>query len=549
MKKQLIIVFKFLALGFISTLLLSGCEKEKAHSLETTLKKSGFTYCTPNYINTFNPQLVDSGVTVDTLSVQLFDRLLSFDPTSLKPVPSLAKSWSISDDGTLYTFNLRDNVHFHHTRWFTPTHPLNADDVVYSFNRILKKSHPYHARSGGKYPWFEAMGLTELILDVRAIDEHQVQFTLAHPDNTFLTNLATRHAIITSKEYGEHLLKTKDYSAFDQKPIGTGPFQFDIYHPGSDIRLIRHDGYWKENAKMHQVVINLSPFGVGEYTKLLSGDCDVIAQTNANYLPLLQSNNNLTIKSQEGMNLAFLALNTAQPLLRDKAVRQAINLAIDKAHILSSVYSGTATPADSILSPYSWAYLPDTDKNNTAKTELAKALLSTTKEHLRPLSLWYSSTSKPYNPSPKKMAELIQADLRKIGLDVQLRIDSRPGIVKNINDEQQDLILTGWIPDTNDPNNFFKPLLTCSAIKHGLNYANWCNPEFDALIDQTILSTSPLQRLNFFHQAQNILRNEVPIIPLAHGVQFEAYNNSINGIKMGPFGILNFTSVYRSNLK
>lgn len=547
MKRDLIIAFKYLMLYLFTGLALAGCEKENTQILEIELKQSGFTYCTPNYISTFNPQLVDAGLAVDTLSVQLFDRLLSFDPATLQPAPSVAKSWEISTDGRVYVFNLQENIQFHHTDWFTPTRTLNAEDVAYSFNRILKKSHPYHFRSGGKYPWFEAMGLTELIIDVKAVNKHQVQFTLLHPDNTFLTNLATRYAIITSKEYGESLVRSKDFRNFDQKPIGTGPFKFDAYHQGSDIRLIRHNDYWKEKAKMQQVVINLSPFGVGEYTKVLSGDCDIIAEANASHLSLLQSNNNLTIKSQEGMNLAFLAINTTQPLLRDRRVRQAINLAIDKAHILSSVYFGAAAPANSVLSPFSWAYLPTPEREHNNDIEQAKKLLARVEEPLRPLSLWYSVIPKPYNPNPKKMAELIQTDLRKIGLQVTLHIGSTPTF--NGDKKQQDLILTGWLPNSNNPNNFFKPLLTCQAIEHGLNYANWCHSIFDALIDQALITKSDAQRIELFNNAQIILRNELPIIPLAHGVQFEAYNNSINGVRMGPFGILDFTSIYRSDHK
>lgn len=514
--------------------------------LEEELKQSGFTYCTPNYVSTFNPQLVDAGLAVDTLSVQLFDRLLSFDPATLEPIPSVAKSWHISDDGTVYTFTLEENIAFHSTEWFTPSRTLNAEDVAYSFNRVLQRSHPYHRISGGNYPWFEAMGLTELITKVVALDEHRVQFTLLHPDNTFLTNLATRYTIISSKEYAESLLSAKQPQLFDQKPIGTGPFRFDAYHQGSDIRLLRHNGYWKESAKMQQVVINLSPFGFGEYAKVLSGDCDIIAEANASHLSLLQSNNNLTIKSQEGMNLAFLAINTTQPLLRDRRVRQAINLAIDKQHILSSVYFGAATPANSILSPFSWAYLPTAEDEQDIDIEKAKQLLAEVEEPLRPLSLWYSVIPKAYNPNPKKMAELIQADLSKIGLEVTLHIDSTP---MHSASQQQDLTLTGWLPNSNNPNSFFKPLLTCQAIEHGLNYANWCHAIFDALIDQTQLTKSDQQRIELFHNAQRLLHNELPIIPLAHGVQFEAYNNSINGVRMGPFGILDFTSIYRSNQK
>ncbi len=139
---------RLLIAGF--TLLgLLGC-KEPSHDI--AIKKQGFVYCGQDTPTTLNPQLTDGGLTAETLSAQIFDRLLLLDPISHKPLPDLAKSWTISDDGLVYTFKLRDNVPFQHTTWFTPTRPMNADDVVFSFERIIDPDHPFHNISGGRYP-------------------------------------------------------------------------------------------------------------------------------------------------------------------------------------------------------------------------------------------------------------------------------------------------------------------------------------------------------------------------------------------------------------
>jgi len=537
-------------LGLLCALFLSGCHKDEAVAYIQHLKQSGFTYCEPGYIKTFNPQMVDSGITVDTLSVQLFNRLLDFDPASLTPVPSLAKKWTISQDKKVYTFTLREDVSFHTTPWFTPTRHLNAQDVVFSFNRILDKNNPYHDVSGGKYPWFESMGLTQLISRVTAIDNTHVAFTLTHPDNTFLANIATRYAIISSLEYAQQRLAEKQSLKYDQFPVGTGPFKFASYKPNSEIRLIRNDQYWKEKAKMQQVVINTSPFGLGGYIKVIAGDCDIITKVNTSHLKLLQSNDNLTIKRQEGINLAYLAINTQHPLLKYQKVRQAINLAINKTNILKSVYLGSATITDTVLSPFSWAYLPEESSSlPTQRLIYAKKLLNSVNLPLKPLHLWYSPVPQNYNPNPEKMAELIQADLEKIGLSIILH----SGIPQHRSRQNKklplDLVLTGWQPNTNEPNSFFNPLLTCAAVKGGLNYSQWCDYLFDLNVYLSQLATKPTEQQHYFNQMQGILRNQLPLIPIAHGMQLEVSNNSITGIRIGPFGILDFTSIYRRNEK
>src|SRR5690606_26832549 len=104
------------------------------------IRNSGFVYCVSGQVNTFNPQKASSGLIVDTLAAQLYDRLLDVDPYTYRLVPQLAESWEVLDNGATYRFRLRDDVAFQHTPWFTPTRKLNADDVVFTFQRILDRN-------------------------------------------------------------------------------------------------------------------------------------------------------------------------------------------------------------------------------------------------------------------------------------------------------------------------------------------------------------------------------------------------------------------------
>lgn len=116
------------------------------------IRDSGFVYCVSGQVNTFNPQKVSSGLIVDTLAAQLYDRLLDVDPYTYRLVPELAESWEVLDNGATYRFHLRNNVPFQTTAWFKPTRNFNADDVIFTFGRIFNRDHPWHNVNGSSFP-------------------------------------------------------------------------------------------------------------------------------------------------------------------------------------------------------------------------------------------------------------------------------------------------------------------------------------------------------------------------------------------------------------
>ncbi|MFC1507870.1 ABC transporter substrate-binding protein, partial [Pseudomonadota bacterium] len=342
-----------LLLACFSLLGLLGCSEPQQDS---NTRSRGFVYCGQDTPTTFNPQLTDGGLTVDTLAAQIFDRLLLLDPVSHQPLPGLARSWSVSDDGLEYTFALRKGIEFQSTDWFKPSRQLNAQDVIFSFKRVIEPNHPFHKVSGGRYPWFESLDFSRLIEDIQALDSHTVKFTLNRPDNTFLSNLATSYAVIYSQEYGQQLFKAGQLNQLDMKPIGTGPFYLDQYTPNDLIRLKRHWGYWQGAAPMEQIVFDISSRGTGTLAKLLSHECDVLSSPLASQLPVITDNPEFELMAQTGMNVAFLAINNNKPVLQDLRIRKAISLAINRENLLNSVYYGTGTKAKSLLPPLSWAY-------------------------------------------------------------------------------------------------------------------------------------------------------------------------------------------------
>tara|TARA_Y100001960_G_scaffold331465_1_gene428563 strand:- start:1036 stop:2649 length:1614 start_codon:yes stop_codon:yes gene_type:complete len=533
-------VFIQLTLGLFSLSLLSGCGEAIDHN---KIRQQGFVYCGQGGPDTFNPQLTDSGITPETLSPQIFDTLLTIDPQTFEPIPNLATSWKVNKAGTEYTFTLRNNVTFQTTPWFTPSRSLTGDDVVFSFRRIVDSSHPFHYVGGGLYPWFNGIDFQNLLVDVVALSKDKVRFTLSRPDNSFLSNIATSHAVIHSKEYANQLELMDEKGMLDSHPIGTGPFYLSEYQINDFIRLKRHDNYWQGKAKMKQVVFDISNRGTGTLAKMLREECDILNAPLSSQLPIIEQREDIKLTAKPAMNISFVAVNTLHPALNDSRVRKALNYAINRQNILDSVYYGTGSQAYSVLPPSSWAYQKDTTQlrydRNYAIALLREAGYS------KGLELTMSVPLEPraYNPSPRKTAELIQANLADVGIKLNLMTDDR--YTRTDLDHTVDLYLTGWIANTGDPDSFFRPLLSCDSKRVGLNVSSWCNPDFDFLLDLALEVDKKRYRLNLYKQAQNILNEEFPVIPLNHGMQLQAQHYSLEGFRVSPFNAQPFDNVER----
>ncbi|MGC7979548.1 peptide ABC transporter substrate-binding protein SapA, partial [Salmonella enterica] len=241
--------------GLLSSQATAATAPEQTASAD--IRDSGFVYCVSGPVNTFNPQKASSGLIVDTLAAQLYDRLLDVDPYTYRLVPELAESWEVLDNGATYRFHLRRDVSFQKTAWFTPTRKLNADDVVFTFQRIFDRRHPWHNINGSSFPYFDSLQFADNVKSVRKLDNNTVEFRLTQPDASFLWHLATHYASVMSAEYAAQLSRKDRQELLDRQPVGTGPFQLSEYRAGQFIRLQRHDGFWRGKPLMPQVVVDL----------------------------------------------------------------------------------------------------------------------------------------------------------------------------------------------------------------------------------------------------------------------------------------------------
>jgi cationic peptide transport system substrate-binding protein len=508
------------------------------------IRDSGFVYCVSGQVNTFNPQKAGSGLIVDTLAAQIYDRLLDVDPYTYRLVPELAESWEVLDNGATYRFHLRSGVQFQKTAWFKPTRALDADDVVFTFQRIFNRNHPWHSVNGSSFPYFDSLQFADSVESVRKLDDRTVEFRLKRPDASFLWHLATHYASVMSAEYAANLTNIGKQELMDRQPVGTGPYQLDEYRAGQFIRLQRHPTFWRGEPLMPQVVVDLGSGGTGRLSKLLTGECDVLAWPAASQLPILRDDPRLRLTLRPGMNIAYLAFNTDKPPMNNPAVRHALALAINNQRLMQSIYYGTAETAASILPRASWAYDNDakiTEYNPAKAREQLKALGL---ENMT-LHLWVPTTSQAWNPSPLKTAELIQADMAQIGVKVVIVPVEGRFQEARLMDMNHDLTLTGWATDSNDPDSFFRPLLSCAAIGSQTNFAHWCNREFDDVLRKALSSQQLASRIDAYDEAQQMLAKELPVLPLASSLRLQAYRYDIKGLVLSPFGNASFAGVSR----
>lgn len=529
----------------LSAGLLSGlAQAAPVPPADRDIRDSGFVYCVNGQVNTFNPQKASSGLIVDTLAAQLYDRLLDVDPYTYRLVPELAESWEVLDNGATYRFHLRNDVAFQTTAWFTPTRKLNADDVIFTFQRIFDRKHPWHNINGSSFPYFDSLQFADSVQSVRKIDNRTVEFRLRQPDASFLWHLATHYASVMSAEYAANLAKNDRQEQLDRQPVGTGPFQLSDYRSGQYIRLQRHEKFWRGTPLMPQVVVDLGSGGTGRLSKLLTGECDVLAWPAASQLTSLRDDPRLRLTLRPGMNIAYLAFNTDKPPLNNPQVRHALALAINNQRLMQSIYYGTAETAASILPRASWAY--DNDAKITEyNPDKARAQLKALGHENLSLQLWVPTSSQAWNPSPLKTAELLQADMAQIGVTVKIVPVEGRFQEARLMDMNHDLTLSGWSTDSNDPDSFFRPLLSCAAIESQTNFAHWCNREFDSVLQKALLSQQLASRIDAYDEAQTILARELPVLPLASSLRLQAYRYDMKGLVLSPFGNASFAGVSR----
>lgn len=532
-----------------------------APKIPLPLLETSVIYCTQAEGFSFNPQRADAGSNMNVVTEQIFDKLVEFDPNTNRILPALAERFELSEDGLTMTFHLRRNVNFHRTAWFTPTRQLNAEDVVFSLNRMMGKNMELSERNTAEqeslaryqinqqiaeathFPYFDSTRLKNRIDRVVATNPYTVKIQLSEPYPALVDHLASQYAVILSKEYALQLNADENLLQLDRLPVGTGSYQVESYVQNDHVRLKPNPTYWGKRAKVKNMIVDFSTSGTGRMAKFLNGECDVAAFPEPSQLSMAKKHS--VVSRNVGANLAFLAFNVQSPKMKNIALREHIARGINRGRLVRTLFYGGAERADNVLPS---ALLSNSARNGYPylPRPIGKLLDGTDR-----LQLWVVDEKRVYNPHPLKMAELIRADLARLGIQLNVRQVSRAYLVQQLekNEADYDLILSGWLANNFDLDSFLYPILSCKVQQSVTNLSNWCNPEFDVLLNQAQLSQDWNEQRELYRQAELLLQKELPILPLVNANRLLLVSDKLRPVPISHFGQVKLSAIERKTVR
>jgi len=500
-------------------------------------------FCSEGSPENFYPGVNTTGTSFDANS-QIYSRIVDFDRGTTKVVPGLAEKWDISADGLTYTFTLRKGVKWHNHRAWKPTRDMNADDIMFMLERQGKEDNPYFKVTSSNHSYYNDMGMAKLIKSIQKVDDYTVRITLNKPEAPFLSNLAMEYAGVQSKEYADAMMKAGTPEKIDQEPIGTGPFYLVQYQKDAVIRYKAFPQFWGGKAKIDDLVFSITPDASVRWAKLQKNECQIMPYPNPADLDAIRKDPNVVVLEQPGLNIGFLAYNTTKKPFDDVRVRKAINMAIDKKAIIDGVYLTTGVAAKNPIPPTQWSY-NDAIKDDPFDPAAAKKLLA---EAGYPngfeTDLWAMPVQRPYNPNAKRIAELMQADLAKIGVKAEIKSYEWGEYRKRMQAGEHQAGMLGWTGDNGDPDNFLASLLGCESAKsNGSNVAKFCYQPYEDLIQKAKVVSNQAERQKLYEQAQVIFKQQAPWFTIAHAVQLKPVRKEVVDFKLSPFGRHTFYGV------
>jgi peptide/nickel transport system substrate-binding protein len=469
------------------------------------------------------------------IAANLFEGLVRFNDGTLEIGPALAESWSISDEGLTYRFNLRSDVKFHDGTRF------NAEAVRFHFERILRDDHPFHDTGPFPLAFFFSS-----IQQIEAEDDFTVVFRLDEPFAPLLSNLASPSGLIVSpaavKKWG------KD---FGRHPVGTGPFVFEEWNANQAVRIRRNDAYWDGDAKLREVIFRPLTDENARLTELLAGGCDLVVEVPPDIVTNFRKDPNFQTLEAAGPHLWFLIFNLKEGPFTDVRLRRAVNLAINKQALVHDLLQDTATvPAGPIPEAFKWASDPELQPY-PYDPEKARRLVREVGKGGATLTL-YATEGGSGMLAPRQMAAAIQADLAKVGLQVRIESFEWNTFLSRVNaglEGKADMAEMAWM--VNDPDTLPFLALRSEAWpdKGGFNSGYYSNPQVDELLANARSSADAIERGRLYRQVDRIVHDDAPWAFIASWKQNAVATANLHGLKLQPSFLFLLKDAWKDSTK
>lgn len=448
------------------------------------------------YTGTYESQVINS----------VCDTLVAYKMDLTEIVPNLATEWTVSDDGLTYTFKLRDDVYFQPGK-FQDGRKMTAEDIKYSLERSNKES---------------AMNRLDMLDHCEVVSDTEVKAILKSPNSVFLTALTDAGNVIVPKEEVEGW-----GDEFNTHLVGTGPFALKEFKMDQETVLVRNDKYWAATPYLDGLTFKVITDPNQAANALKTGEIDIANSITGEAVQLVRDDPKLKLQQTPGLHIAYLYMNQVNGPTKDKKVRDAILMGINRDDLVKGVYQyGEAQAASIPLPPDSWGYdaaladlIPKYDPEG-AKKLLAEAGYPDGFE----MNLYISNT-----PARVKMATIMQQYL-KTNLNIDLKINTAEWGTFSETASSGNADIYGmswtWYPD---PFFFLNKLFYSKEIGALGNGAGFNNPDVDKLLEDALTETDQTKRADMYKQALKIIVDQSPMLVYANEFVTDGMSPKVQG--------------------
>ena len=437
----------------------------------------------------------------------IYDCLVLYDLGATTIRPGLAESWEISDDGLVYTFNLRQGVNFHDGA------PFNADAVVTWYNSV-DEGAPDSQYDATRMVYI-ADFITDWVDSVEAVDEFTVRMTLPKPYSPLLANLAIPIASIVSPT-----AIAAGLDSVSVNPSGTGAFRLarpEDWTRDSQLVLEANPDYWGGAPKVEQFIIKIVPEGSTRLQQVETGELDVAWALNPEDVERARENPDLVVVEDAGLNTNAVHLDVMQEPFTSKEVRQALNYAVNKEELSEGLYNGNMVTAGGVLPPVDWAYNPDLRSYPYDPDRARELLTEAGYDEGNPLTFTFMAYTIPrgYNPVGDRLATAIQEYWSDIGVQADIQTAEWTQYRDDRRAHKYQCSLAGWQGDNGDPDNFLYTFFSSASIG-AENYSRYENPEVDDLLNQAKEISGQEERKALYQKAEQLIVDDAPWVFLGY---------------------------------
>ena len=464
----------------------------------------------------------------ERVAVQIHDRLLTRDANG-NIIGNLAYDWEVSEDSKVWTFHLKEDVEF------TDGSKFNAEVVKWHFERLMNPD------SGSNY--VEQFSIIE---KVKVLDDYTVQFVLKRSYGPFIeTILFSPGGLIPSKAHFEKV----GADAYASDPVGTGPFKFEEWQPGSSVRLTRNENYHRKEVKPEGLVFKPIPEPMTRLIELQTGGVHVVKSISNNSVERLKNDSNIVMhtgKSEFYVLYIWFNMVNDSNFKDNLPLRKAIAYSIDKQELAEVLHGDYAIRNESYVPKASWAY---PDNSNPIGFDMEKA-----KEILRDAGYSYQG-DKLYKDGERveieylsttserqwqTIAQYVQERLRQLGIKAELKQLEWGSYLDKFTNRKYTLSGMGWSQSTGEPSLFLDVLVKTDARG---NFTGYSNKKVDNMLNKAAKLSNREDRMEVYRKVYDILEKDLPMIPISSNPLLEGVRKEVKGYVYSPY-VNDYTDAY-----